>query len=651
MVPLGGTNDMSDRQKSLLEHVMGRLGEADKLHRQFRAKWDGYHALYRSYKETKRAFNQVRHENDRDEVRREMKREFGEELFVPYCYSTVETVVPRVLSNDPRMLALPNNQAAEHSRLPVEKQFERDQNAMNYAMKLQDVARSGLIYGLGVGMTYWDERYRTTRERKKRLLLPGETVNRKSRKVFEGPGFEAVDIYDFFWDPSAKDMQTCDYVIFRAWRSMRYIKDQVSAGNWEELDLERVKGMAASTDRGSIWAERQAAAGISDADIGTTGLHEVLQYHDRDRVITVLDRALVVQEGENPFDHGDLPFQIFRPTPVPNEFVGIGEIEPITHLQYELNTMRGQRRDAATVALKRGYFIQRGAVEPEDWVMGPDAVVPTNFDPRESVFAMPIHDLPASSISEEEALKTDIVLTSGISESVAGTDTPSSSETATGRQLVQAQADLRIKQKSKNLVAELIRPAAAQTLDNYRQKVRKKRTLRVDDPTTPTGYSFIEIGPKDFAADLEIMPEGGSVEPDSKAQKVADAIQMTQALAPFIERLDETQVLKHLLRSFGVPQPESWIRDAEAQPVQEDQEEQGQEGEGPDVALMIGESMVQAGMSPEDAEQVLAAVAEQVDPNDVERFPPSVIQALAARGMDPEQATMIVEQAAQPQPA
>jgi hypothetical protein len=73
----------------------------------------------------------------------------------------------------------------------------------------------------------------------------------------------------------------------------------------------------------------------------------VWEWHDGHRVCTVLDREILVQEAENPCV-GHIPFQVYRPTKVPKQMVGIGEVEPMEHLQRELDTLRSQRRDAAT---------------------------------------------------------------------------------------------------------------------------------------------------------------------------------------------------------------------------------------------------------------------------------------------------------------
>src|SRR5690606_38178804 len=87
---------------------------------------------------------------DKDVVINEIRREFGQELFIPWAYTVIETNVPRILSRTPRYRALPVKlgEAEEAARRPMEKLYERDSANMRLERKLQEVVRSGLRYGL-----------------------------------------------------------------------------------------------------------------------------------------------------------------------------------------------------------------------------------------------------------------------------------------------------------------------------------------------------------------------------------------------------------------------------------------------------------------------------------------------------------------------
>jgi hypothetical protein len=602
---LARESDLSDKQRAILNLVRSRFQASDRLCKQYRDHWNVYYGLYRNYRRLRRQAQQS--EPDRDSLMSEFQRVFGLELFIPYVYATIEAEVPRILSNNPRMLVLPGEPAAQESTEPVRKLFDRDQAAIGYELKLQETARSGLMYGLGVQKTYWEREYRSTREVRPARYGDGYAVSSaKPSLVHAGPQAESVDIFDFFWDPAAKNIATCTYLIHRTWRTIEYVSNQVKTGKWEELDLDAVKRMGSSTARGDLWAERMQAAGISDFDPRGGDLHEVWEYHDRENVYTVLDRTFVVQQGRNPHYHGDFPFQIFRPTIVPQEFVGIGEVEPIAHLQFELNSLRTARRDAATFALHRGYFYAQGMLDPKNAVTGPGMFVPVQGDPREVIYPMPFEDIPQSSVSEAEEIKKDIERTSGISDPVTGAEAQTaSSTTATGIQLMQAAAGERIKQKSKNLMLETVRPAAGQWLWLYRQNRTEEEEIRVPAEDAPEGYEFVKVGPRQLNAKIEVIPEGGSQEPDNTAQKRSDALSLLNAMAPLISAqiIDPRRVAKHILEQFDIARPEEWIGKGP-----------GPAG-GPDPEQLIrtlGQLLVRQGVDPQVVGAAIQQAAQQL---------------------------------------
>jgi hypothetical protein len=120
--------------------------------------------------------------------------------------------------------------------------------------------------------------------------------------------------------------------------------------------------------------------------------------------LTVLDRQALVQDAENPCV-GMLPFQVYRPTKVPKQMVGIGEIEPIQHLQRELDTLRSQRRDAATLALCAGYAYDDGAIDEEDLVFGPAAAIRSATRGSRTRSCRSRSDVPGTGYQEEQVIR------------------------------------------------------------------------------------------------------------------------------------------------------------------------------------------------------------------------------------------------------
>lgn len=636
----------TDEQKAKLEEIKKCYGASEKVHKDLDPKFDAWYGLSRNYRRLARRHAAATSANDRDTVMREFTRVFGEDLFVPWIYTTMETILPRVLSTDPAIKVLPNDERPETAAAcePIKLLIERDQAAMNYERRLQETVRSGLRYGIGVQKLYWEQKYRSGKEITRYESQPGYQVKTNDRiKVYEGPMAESIDIRDFFWDPIARDLESCNWIIHRTWRTAEYIADRVKEGEerrsrqeeggWEEVDLEAVKGMASKTARGEVWAGRMEASGISEY-ASDQELYEVWEFYNRDKVCTVLGRELIVQEADNPFLHGDFPFQIYRPTIFEHELIGVGVAEPIAHLQYELNTMRGQRRDAATLAMNRPFFYERGRLNPKNMRWGAGVFNPTDGPPSEIIQEVPFRDIPGSGVEEEEALKRDIEMTTGLSETVVG-GAAGAAVTATGAQLQLQAATQRITQMTKNLHVDLLRPAAKQMRELYRQNLTQPaapQQIRIEDTSTPTGYAFVECGPDQLNANVEVDVVDGSTEPDNEVQKKADAVQLVDAVSPFQEELDKSKLLVHLLQQFGIKEPSDLLK-----------------APGPDVEQVvpvIGKAMQEAGIPEEQIHAVLSRAFQALqEPQQLESGPggppqpPAGSQNGSAPQEEPEPAT------------
>ena len=588
---------MPKEQQDQLLRVKKFVEASTRFRRPYVDRWNTYYGLYRNYRKLA-ASNAA--EPDRD-VLESAKREWGAELFIPYCFATIETIVPRILSSNPRMKVKPLDEEARASAQMIAKLFEQRQNEIKYALQLQPIVRSGLKYGLGVGKTYWDRDARTFKRLEPRILGRGYKEVDSTETKSEGPNFEFVDVLDFFWDASARDMDTCEDAMHRTWRPTRYVADMIESGRWATpmaldigkgtkplLSAETVEGLG-TTDRSTLLQDRMTAAGLGDQSIGGDKLHEVWEYHDRERVITILDKQFVVQ-NKPCYYHGELPFQVFRPTPQEGEFVGIGEIEPIAHLQYELNTLRSQRRDNATLVLQKAFLYTEGRLaDSDDLTIAPGEGIPVYGSPRDVIMPLEFGEIPNSGYSEEEALKADIERTTGVSESTAGGDA-GSADTATGIQLIQSAANVRIAQKSENLKAEIIDPAANQWLELYRQFTFGQRTLPMEDPTAQDGYSFGSIGPDGLASKVEVIGVSGSTEPENIPQKRNDAMVVANQLNGDPD-IDQRKLKSWMLGEFDIAHPETWL--TPEQPTLD-----------PNV---VGELLVQAGMDQNAALQLIQA--------------------------------------------
>lgn len=545
----------TDADKALLEKITGRFETADKgVHKRARDKWDHFYALYRNYTDF-RDQQALTDRRDRDQGLRYAKREWGAELFIPHSFAAVESILPRMLANAPKVIVKPCKQQWEANAPAMKYTVDQQFAAIDYELKLQKIIRNALIYGLGVQKTYWNKRTRTGK-----ALAPG--TNRewsavsKQITLMDDPMVEPVDNYDFFWDPFGSEIQQCEWVIHRTWRSTEYAKKLLERGVWSGPSVTDVEmGPGGATAYKDSWERRLRADGTPNASAAR--IHEVWEYHDGARVVTVLDRQWIVQDAENPAWHGELPFQVYRPTALEGHMVGIGEIEPIVDLQSEVNTLRSQRRDAATFALNRGFFFSDGMIDPGDFKTGPGVGVPVLGDPREVIFPMPITDIPNSGYQEEASLLADIQRAIGLNDEAQA----SQDGTATGAQLVHAAMSLRIKLKTRNAEVELVRGAGRQVLQLNQQRILTNREIRIPAPPTPDEpdrrWAWHQIGPAQLAGEFELDVEGGSLAPENVPQQRQDANMMMSLLQN--PQINPEQGLQFVLRNMGIDQPEGFM--------------------------------------------------------------------------------------------
>jgi hypothetical protein len=544
--------------------------------------------------------------NGRDDILRDGQAEFGANLHIPYVFVCVETILPRMLSNRPRMLWSPRDELSSQNTENMRWLCDQQQQKMDYELTLQTTGKAGLVQGFAVQKGMWRRV-----ERDVWMVVPNELPTaenpspyvraRELRVLYDDPDFIDVDAYDFLWDPAAHNARTMEFCIHRTWRSTRYVRERFAAGDWNliaearEWTAEEIEGMGGGVAYTDVHQGRQEAAGLGSRRLPSgRHVHEVWEYHDGVEIVTVLNREWPVARRENPAWLGDLPFHIYRPTEVNGQMVGKGEPEPLEDLSDEMDTMRSQRRDNASLKLATSYFYQDGAFDPKDLAHGAGVYNPVNSltSLRDAIMPMNVGDIPNSSYQEEAALQADIERVTGLSD--AGVGASSSGETATGAQLTNAAANVRIQLKTRRLELETITPAARQMLQLNQQHILEQRDVRV--PTTPSPrepdrvWAWLAVGPAELRGDWEIEADGGSTAPINVPQDRNDAQMLMTGFGQHPD-INQRALLEEALKRAGIRRPERLLNPADYVP--------------PKTLEFIYQGLVGSGMRGEVAEQFI----------------------------------------------
>ncbi len=596
-------------QETLERVAAAAISFEDGIGRDFKDRCTNFYRQYRGFRKFANAWESSG-PNDKDEILASSKKAWGAHLHIPLSFRTIETMVPRAIAHRPKLLYLPRQERWASNVQNVRLLMDAQQDQIDIDLAFQAVMRSGRIYGLGVGKSYWRKEYALRRKAERRMLDPNKFKlgDMHQACVFDDPMFEDVDVFDFMWDPYGSDARTCGWMIHRLWLSTEGALSRVKAGQWNTesaglLDEDAVRGMGGGQKYDETWQDRLEASGFGSFNHSMRGEqpHEVLEFHDGHRVLTVLDRQVLVQDEESPLV-GLMPFQVYRPTPLQKQMVGIGDLEPLEHLQRELDTLRSQRRDAATIALCAGYAFDDGMIDEEDLEFGPNAAIRvTNGRPSDALMPLQVRDVPGSGYQEEQVIRQDFDLVSGISDALEPGQ--QGAGTATEAQMVQAALSARIGLASRRFEIEVVRNVAKCFLRlNQRMILKDRDPLRVPDEGVDQAqaeaegrWRWFEIGPGELQGEFEIIPEGGSMAARNVPQDRQDAVQLMQVFGQS-PHVDPRRPLMKALELMGVNDPESWLK-------------QQEEPLSPMVLKVLGD----AGVRPELIEAAVG-ISKQQDP-------------------------------------
>ena len=545
----------------------------DSVGRDFRERCQRFYRQYRGFRQFRDAWTKAG-PNDRDEILHEAKRSWGAHLHIPLSFRTIESIVPKAIANAPKMLVMPRDEQWRKNLEAIRLLIDRQQDQINIDLPFQAVMRSGRIYGLGIGKSYWRREVRNRRRVQRRMFRPGYQVGKLQAEVtFDDPVFEDVDPFDWMWDPYGSSLDTAEWTCHRVWMSTQAVMDRLNERVWntesaQQLDAEGVRTLGGAGQLyDEIWTDRLEVSGFrSWTKLGRGEQpHELLEWHDGERVLTILDRQLLVQEAENPCC-GYMPFQIYRPTPINKQMVGIGDLEPLEHLNRELDTLRSQRRDAATLALCASYVFDDQMIDEEDLVFGPGTAMRSNGDPSRALFPIPRQEVPGSGYQEESVIRQDIEAVSGIADAL-DPRTGQNTTTATEAQLVQASLGARITLSSRRFELEVVQEAArCFLLLDQRMITDNRPALQVpeegvtEDEAWETGaWKQYPIGPGELMGEYEIKTEGGSMAAKNIPQDRADA-QLLMNLFGHSWYVNPTKPLERALELCGIKHPKGWLK-------------------------------------------------------------------------------------------
>ena len=263
-----------------------------------------------------------------------------------------------------------------------------------------------------------------------------------------------------------------------------------------------------------------------------------------------------------PFAFGH-PFVMLRNYDVPEHFYPMGELEAIEGLQHELNETRTQMMNHRK-RFSRKWLYKESAFDPDGRSMlesdEDNVLVPVVGDePLGGVISpMPAVINPPEFYNQSSLISGDIDRVSGVSDYMRGA-MPEIRRTATEAAIAQDASNARAADKLASIELEIAACASRLVALAQQYMTGEQVTRVVGANAIPLWIKF----DRDYiAGEFDFEVEGGSTQPVNESFRRQMALQMVDAMAPFVQAgvVDMGALARHVLQfGFGIKSPEAFL--------------------------------------------------------------------------------------------
>lgn len=483
-------------------------------------------------------------------------------VLVNLAFSTINVIAPSIAVNYPKITVnavdpdnAPNAVIAE----AVVNYWWRHRNFKDHFRR---AVKDFLIFGHGwlkVGYRYVEEERVGEDED---ISDPNVEENVASTTLVvtaDEPFVERVSPFDVFVDPDATCLDDAKWI---AHRVRRPIKDVKSDKRYAKAARDTVESITYAK-----YSDDPSSRKVNDAEEGYADVYEF--YDLRNRTVAVFTDSgdgFLIKPKKQPYSFGH-PFVMLRNYDVPDCFYPIGELEAIEPMQRELNETRTQmmnhrKRYARKYLIRETNFDSNGraALESDE----DNVMVPVQGDvPLGDVVApFPALINPPEFYNQSSLIRQDIELVSGVTEFMRG-GVSEIRRTATEAALIQDAQNARTADKLASIesaVAQLGR-RILQLAQQFMTQPQVARIIARDGEPMWVQYERDYI-----AGEFDFEVAAGSTQPYNEAARRQGAMQMIDAMAPFVSAgvVDVQKLGAYVLQyGFGVKNPEMFMTQPE----------------------------------------------------------------------------------------
>lgn len=463
---------------------------------------------------------------------KEFKKNVGKHRSNMICnqiFSIVETVKPIMLTNQPKPIVFPMTREAMSKAMGVQEILDYEFKRSNFRhVNLLNLTNM-LIYGTGILGLFWNE---------------------------EKDNVEPVVIspFNFFLDPLATSIQDAEYCMYVTPKGLGELISMYPD------KAEELKACAKNNVDGDLNYGRDAQGVknqlvciecyMKDTTIETyfeeelneetneSETYEVkeLKYKNGRRVLIAGD--VLLDDGENPYDHGKFPFFAFQCYDVAGQFWGMSEVEQVIPIQKEINELYDDIIDNAHLNSNPVWILDDNCGIPPHALNNNKGLV-LRKRPQSEVRREAPKPLPAFISSVCGDLKYDVQVVSGVFDATRG-ERPASVSSGVAIQALQDSSQGRIRLKTQKL-EEMLSQVGSMWLQLIQQYWTLPRTVRVtnkeyfadvvSDELHGKTYNFAEVSKDDVDGDYDVVIEAGSTMPTNKSARIETLLRLAQTPA------------------------------------------------------------------------------------------------------------------------
>lgn len=507
-------------------------------------------------------------------------------LRIPYGQQVIDTALVNIVSGKPRAVVRPRAPQFEEAAKAMQHTLDYFVQKDHFVEKQPPFAQSALIFGAAVAKNHWMTRV-CERNVRETVDVFGSQI-RSSKKVkyvdYDGPTFEPWDIYNTFWDPDARDVDSAAY-----WVLVSYLSK-------EQLEQMRINPNAGTGTLHNLDALYEAGYRRPDAPASQRGndtknkdkfeVWEVWRDTPSGLKLTVLgNRQIVLRDDQSPYWHGSKPIVFAKTRTDLLEMAGIPETDLVDHLQQALHTVSNMRMDNWKLTVMRGITYREGGVtDPNALELRPRFKWPVTD--HDDIRPFEVQPLPPEAYNEEEALLSRMQLVTGINPYISGADSSQVDQnTATGITALQEVASRLLRFKAGQL-----QNAYQRTYEQWADMIQQLLDTDIAVKIVANGKEeWRQYAPEDVVGDYDVVVEG-TEESLSRQQERGEAVQLLNAFAPLAATgmVNMKPILERVAAAYNIANPESLLQ---APPQQSAAPMGASTGAPPDQTLVNGGQM------------------------------------------------------------